>query len=69
VGQPTWRSSLLDDPNAILSPEKRAEGQKRKKGTNLQKEKTLDGADIVRDGRLNAYNHHDRLLSSRACGR
>jgi hypothetical protein len=51
VGQPTLRSWLLDDPNAVFSPGKEAEGKKEKKGT-CEREKTLDGADIVRDGWL-----------------
>jgi hypothetical protein len=52
VGQATLRSPLLDDPSAIFSWEKWAKGKKKEKGRNLRKTETLDGADIVRDGRL-----------------
>jgi hypothetical protein len=55
------RSPLLDDPNAIFSPKKMGRRRKAKKVRDLRKKKTLDGADIVRDGRLSPPLSHGPL--------
>jgi hypothetical protein len=51
------RSPLLGDPSAIFSAEKWPEGRKEQKTATFEKEKPLDGADIVRDGRFSGDPH------------
>jgi hypothetical protein len=47
VGQPTLRSWLLDDPNAVFSPGKEAEGKKEKRKEPAKGEKLLTAPTLL----------------------
>jgi hypothetical protein len=47
VGQPTLRSWLLDDPNAVFSPGKEAEGKKEKRKEPAKGKKLLTAPTLL----------------------